>query len=205
MTATKYIMATGSNVNNTGTFLARPSATDTPTTNVRRTNKMENLLIGGGSFTFEKWLRGGDGSKSWLLSRLIKVGYSSLPRDSLLHAGQPPDDVNVLKFLQLEEKVTMQHAAQKRFFLFPPIDILLPSILSLETQLFIHSNFTSGSRIFSLHLYSRKRFSLFLIGQPLNDVPLSTRAQQLTTREFTQLVSSPLRLIQEPKKNKNLI
>jgi hypothetical protein len=54
-------MATGSNVNNTGTFLARPSATQT---NVRRTNKMENLLIGGGSFTFEKWLRGGDGSKS---------------------------------------------------------------------------------------------------------------------------------------------
>jgi hypothetical protein len=49
--------------------------------------------------------------------------------------------------------------------------------------LFIHSNFTaSGSRIFSLHLYSRKRFSLFLIGQPLNDVPLSTRAQQLTNR-----------------------
>jgi hypothetical protein len=41
MPAMKYIMATGSNVNNTGTFLARPSATQT---NVRRTNKMGKSL-----------------------------------------------------------------------------------------------------------------------------------------------------------------
>lgn len=50
----KYIMAAGSNVNNTGTFLARPSATDTQT-NVRRTNKMgKSLDRRRFSFTFEK-------------------------------------------------------------------------------------------------------------------------------------------------------
>jgi hypothetical protein len=58
-------MATGSNVNNTGTFLARPSATQT---NVRRTNKMgKSLDRRRFSFSvvqpFEKWLRGGDGFK----------------------------------------------------------------------------------------------------------------------------------------------
>jgi hypothetical protein len=39
MPAMKYIMATGSNVNNTGTFLARPSA------NQRQTNKQDGKSL----------------------------------------------------------------------------------------------------------------------------------------------------------------
>jgi hypothetical protein len=120
-----------------------------------------------------------------LLSHLIKVGYSSLPRDSLLHAGQPLDGVNVLKFLQLEEwKNTTQHAAaQKRFLISPHRHSFAFHLVSRNALIYsfkFHS--IRLPDLFSSSLLTQTFLSLPHFGQPLNDVPLSTRAQQLTTR-----------------------
>jgi hypothetical protein len=122
-----------------------------------------------------------------LLSHLIKVGYSSLPRDSLLHAGQPPDGVNVLKFLQLEEKeATTQHAAaQKRFLISPHRHSFAFHLVSRNAIIYsfkFHS--IRLPDLFSSSLLTQTFLSLPHFGQPLNDVPLSTRAQQLTNRVY---------------------
>jgi hypothetical protein len=79
-------------------------------------------------------------------------------------------------------EATMQHAAaQKRFLISPHRHSFAFHLVSRNTFIYSFEFHIRLPDLFSSSLSSRKRFSLFLIGQPLNDVPLSTRPEQLTT------------------------